>query len=153
MCVHVCAVVKQPTGVRQLNFARLLISYTKRFALTDPREALQYYNLLKVGGCSGPDACSLSIRIHVYYTLASFLLPFVPHGEWGKIRFHMSFFHILPGLFSFTHRTHSLSLSLSLYIYIIYISPSPSLPSLLLSYTHTGHERSSGSGPVQCMCW
>ena len=42
------AVVKLPTGVRQLNFARLLISYTKRFALTDPREALQYYYLLKV---------------------------------------------------------------------------------------------------------
>ena len=51
MCIRV--VVKLPTGERQLNFARLLISYTKRFELTDPREALQYYNLLKVGGCRG----------------------------------------------------------------------------------------------------
>ena len=48
LCLATYSVVKQPTGVRQLNFARLLISYTKRFALTDPREALQYYYLLKV---------------------------------------------------------------------------------------------------------
>ncbi len=41
------AVVKDPTGVRRLNFARLLINYTRRFAATDPREALQYFFLLK----------------------------------------------------------------------------------------------------------
>ena len=41
-------VVKDPTGVRRLNFARLVIGYTRRFALTDPREALQYFYLLKV---------------------------------------------------------------------------------------------------------
>lgn len=42
------AVVKDPDGVRRLNFARLVISYTRRFSQTDPREALQYFYLLKV---------------------------------------------------------------------------------------------------------
>ncbi len=41
------AVVRDPTGVRRLNFARLVINYTRRFAMTDPREALQYFFLLK----------------------------------------------------------------------------------------------------------
>ncbi|KAL5467639.1 hypothetical protein EMCRGX_G031900 [Ephydatia muelleri] len=41
-----------PEGVHQLNFARMVISYTRRFALTDPREALQYFYLLK--GLRGP---------------------------------------------------------------------------------------------------
>lgn len=44
--------VKDPTGVRRLNFARLVISYTRKFALTDPRETLQYFYLLK--GMKGP---------------------------------------------------------------------------------------------------
>ena len=41
-------VVKDRSGVRRLNFARLIINYTRRFALTDVREALQYFFLLKV---------------------------------------------------------------------------------------------------------
>ena len=44
----VFAVVKDPSGVRRLNFARLIIGYTRRFAMTDVREALQYFFLLKV---------------------------------------------------------------------------------------------------------
>ena len=43
-----CIVVKDRNGVRRLNFARLIINYTRRFALTDVREALQYFFLLKV---------------------------------------------------------------------------------------------------------
>ena len=42
------AVMKDPSGVRRLNFARLIIGYTRRFAMTDVREALQYFFLLKV---------------------------------------------------------------------------------------------------------
>ena len=42
--------MKDPNGVRRLNFARLIIGYTRRFALTDVREALQYFFLLKVSG-------------------------------------------------------------------------------------------------------
>lgn len=49
--------VKDPTGVRRLNFARLVIGYTRRFALTDPREALQYFYLLK--GMKGPQGQDL----------------------------------------------------------------------------------------------
>ena len=47
-----CVVVKDPTGVRRLNFARLVMNYTRKFALTDLREALQYFYLLK--GMKGP---------------------------------------------------------------------------------------------------
>ena len=52
-----------PAPGRQLNFARLIMSYTRKFEVTDPREALQYFFLLRwvevvptaVGlfGCSG----------------------------------------------------------------------------------------------------
>lgn len=46
LSLHV--VVKDPDGVYRLNFARLVIGYTRRFSQTDPREALQYFFLLKV---------------------------------------------------------------------------------------------------------
>lgn len=36
-----------PTPGRQLNFARLIMTYTRKFEVTDPREALQYFFLLK----------------------------------------------------------------------------------------------------------
>ena len=42
-------VVRDSGGVHRLNYARLVISYTRRFSQTDPREALQYFFLLKVG--------------------------------------------------------------------------------------------------------
>ena len=42
------AVVRDSEGVHRLNYARLVISYTRRFSQTDPREALQYFFLLKV---------------------------------------------------------------------------------------------------------
>lgn len=34
-------------GIRRLNFARLIKSYTRKFEVTDPREALQYFYLLR----------------------------------------------------------------------------------------------------------
>ena len=42
-------VTKDPSdaGVRKLNFARLIKSYTRKFEITDPREALQYFYLLR----------------------------------------------------------------------------------------------------------
>uniref|UniRef100_A0A8C5T4T4 Nuclear pore complex protein Nup93 n=1 Tax=Malurus cyaneus samueli TaxID=2593467 RepID=A0A8C5T4T4_9PASS len=36
-----------PPGVRRLNFARLLMLYTRKFESTDPREALQYFYFLR----------------------------------------------------------------------------------------------------------
>ncbi|EDO41551.1 predicted protein [Nematostella vectensis] len=36
-----------PQPFRQLNFARLIMSYTRKFEMTDPREALQYFYLLR----------------------------------------------------------------------------------------------------------
>ena len=47
-----CPVVKDSDGIHRLNFARLVIGYTKRFSQTDPREALQYFFLLKVQSAS-----------------------------------------------------------------------------------------------------
>lgn len=44
-------VVRDNEGSHRLNYARLVISYTRRFSQTDPREALQYFFLLKVGFC------------------------------------------------------------------------------------------------------
>jgi len=41
-----------PAPSRLLNFARLIMSYTRKFEVTDPREALQYFFLLK--GMKGP---------------------------------------------------------------------------------------------------
>lgn len=41
-----------PAPGRQLNFARLIMSYTRKFEVTDPREALQYFFLLR--GMKGP---------------------------------------------------------------------------------------------------
>jgi len=46
--IHSKLMVRDPTGVCRLNFARLVMGYARRFALTDPREALQYFFLLKV---------------------------------------------------------------------------------------------------------
>ncbi|XP_046843260.1 nuclear pore complex protein Nup93-like [Xenia sp. Carnegie-2017] len=34
-------------GIRKINFARLIKSYTRKFEITDPREALQYFYLLR----------------------------------------------------------------------------------------------------------
>ncbi|XP_051627186.1 nuclear pore complex protein Nup93 isoform X1 [Manacus candei] len=39
--------VGDPPGVRRLNFARLLMLYTRKFESTDPREALQYFYFLR----------------------------------------------------------------------------------------------------------
>lgn len=36
-----------PAPGRQLNFSRLIMTYTRKFEVTDPREALQYFFLLK----------------------------------------------------------------------------------------------------------
>ena len=36
-----------PAPSRLLNFARLIMSYTRKFEVTDPREALQYFYLLR----------------------------------------------------------------------------------------------------------
>ena len=47
-----CPVVKDSDGMHRLNFARLVMGYTRRFSQTDPREALQYFFLLKVHGTS-----------------------------------------------------------------------------------------------------
>ncbi|XP_020602897.1 nuclear pore complex protein Nup93-like [Orbicella faveolata] len=41
-----------PPPSRRLNFARLIMSYTRKFEVTDPREALQYFFLLR--GMNGP---------------------------------------------------------------------------------------------------
>lgn len=41
-----------PQPSRRLNFARLIMSYTRKFEVTDPREALQYFFLLR--GMNGP---------------------------------------------------------------------------------------------------
>ena len=48
MYVYYDTVVKENDGVLTLNYARLVINYTRRFSQTDPREALQYFYLLKV---------------------------------------------------------------------------------------------------------
>lgn len=54
--------VRTPEAIHQLNFARMVISYTRRFALTDPREALQYFYLLKgLRGARGEDLFSICI--------------------------------------------------------------------------------------------
>ena len=54
----------EPVGVLRLNVARLVMNYGKRFALTDPREALQYYFLLRgmVGAGPGPEGHDLFSR-------------------------------------------------------------------------------------------
>ena len=36
-----------PGKLRQLNFARIIRAYVSKFAQTDPREAVQYYYLLR----------------------------------------------------------------------------------------------------------
>ncbi|XP_058967670.1 nuclear pore complex protein Nup93 [Pocillopora verrucosa] len=43
---------RDPQPNRRLNFARLIMSYTRKFEVTDPREALQYFFLLR--GMNGP---------------------------------------------------------------------------------------------------
>lgn len=45
-----------PSPSRLLNFARLIMSYTRKFEVTDPREALQYFYLLRgMKGSHGDD--------------------------------------------------------------------------------------------------
>jgi nuclear pore complex protein Nup93 len=54
--------VKDSDGVHRLNFARLVIGYTRRFSQTDPREALQYFFLLKgMEGGEGQDVFSVCV--------------------------------------------------------------------------------------------
>jgi nuclear pore complex protein Nup93 len=36
-----------PSPLRRLNFARLVMMYTRKFEETDPREALQYFYFLR----------------------------------------------------------------------------------------------------------
>jgi len=36
-----------PTPQRRLNFARLIMMYTRKFEETDPQEALQYFYFLR----------------------------------------------------------------------------------------------------------
>ncbi|CAH1780372.1 unnamed protein product [Owenia fusiformis] len=36
-----------PSGIRRLNFSRLIMMYTRKFEATDPREALQYFYFLR----------------------------------------------------------------------------------------------------------
>lgn len=36
-----------PRPVRRLNFTRLIMMYTRKFEMTDPREALQYFYFLR----------------------------------------------------------------------------------------------------------
>ncbi len=50
--VYVFVVSKEssdPLPLRRLNFARLLMMYTRKFEATDPREALQYFYFLRLG--------------------------------------------------------------------------------------------------------
>lgn len=35
--------VEEPNGIQRINLGRLVVSYTRKFALTDPREALEYF--------------------------------------------------------------------------------------------------------------
>ena len=37
-----------PEPLRRLNFARLIMMYTRKFEVTDPREALQYFYFLRL---------------------------------------------------------------------------------------------------------
>ena len=51
MCTHdsfpFSLVKDEPNGITRLNLGRLVIGYTRKFALTDPREALEYFYRLK----------------------------------------------------------------------------------------------------------
>ena len=39
--------IEEPNGLQRLNLGRLVVSYTRKFALTDPREALEYFYRLR----------------------------------------------------------------------------------------------------------
>ena len=69
------AVVRDPDGLRRLNFARLVISYTRRFSLTDPREALHYFFLLKVQNRQLQDCSSPYLHSHVPVPMFPFPFP------------------------------------------------------------------------------
>ena len=46
----VCIVSKDtvdPPPLRRLNFVRLVLMYTRKFEVSDPREALQYFYFLR----------------------------------------------------------------------------------------------------------
>ena len=45
--ISVTSSPRDPQPNRRLNFARLIMSYTRKFEVTDPREALQYFFLLR----------------------------------------------------------------------------------------------------------
>ncbi|XP_070536264.1 nuclear pore complex protein Nup93-like [Ptychodera flava] len=48
--IHAQLLSREPTDpvpTRRLNFARLITTYTRKFEMTDPREALQYFYLLR----------------------------------------------------------------------------------------------------------
>lgn len=77
-CVPI-AVVKD-SGVYRLNFARLVIGYTRRFSQTDPREALQYFFLLKV------------YIQHSFH--ADFHVPILHTRGWREGRARMSSLHV-----------------------------------------------------------
>jgi len=36
-----------PVHLRRLNFVRLIMMYTRKFEVTDPREALEYFHFLR----------------------------------------------------------------------------------------------------------
>ena len=40
-------VVEEPNGIQRINLGRLVVSYTRKFALTDLREALEYFYRLR----------------------------------------------------------------------------------------------------------
>ena len=62
------AVTKDPPdpGSRRLNFARLIKSYTRKFEITDPREALQYFYLLRYYIRQNNFTTSLTASFHTF---------------------------------------------------------------------------------------
>ena len=48
LCDVVSKDVEDPAPMRRINFARLISLYTSKFEATDPREALQYFYLLRL---------------------------------------------------------------------------------------------------------
>ncbi len=42
-----CIVVEEPNGVQYINIGRLVVSFTRKFVLTDSREALEYFYRLR----------------------------------------------------------------------------------------------------------
>lgn len=59
-----------PEPLRRLNFARLVMMYTRKFEATDPREALQYFYFLRFSFIS---------------SLAYLLSPLIIGGDIGDL--------------------------------------------------------------------